>query len=131
MGRAKDQGTRLETLIVRKAREWGLTSNRLPLTSTKHEPDVEIGDVNDVTPIPVLIWKRLTASKGGKRRSPDGTPIVAVLSMEDFLELYYLASRTTETPEIPRLLVQAKATQTLNVTRVHGDLVKTLQENPF
>ena len=35
----------------------------------------------------VLIWKRLTRTKGNTRRTPDGEPIVVVMSYDVWLEL--------------------------------------------
>ena len=119
----KNQGTAWETAIVKRAKALGMDANRLPLRGQRGEPDLEIisGDWLTGRTIPAVIWKRLVKGKG-KKRVPDGEKEVVVLSLDDFLSIlqgYDLA---------PRVLVQAKATERLNVTRVLGDLRDALKQ---
>lgn len=122
----KNQGTAWETAIVRRARQKGLNSNRLPLQGVGGEPDLEIGYPTVAGDIPAVVWKRLVKAKGKKKRVPDGAPEVVVLSLDDFLHIYELADTSHDAP-VPRILVQAKATERLNVTRVLGALQSALQ----
>lgn len=126
MGKAKAQGTRWETEIVKRAKAIGMYARRLPLQGVKGEPDVEVeAPEGYMRTIGVLFWKRLTPSKGGQRRSPDGAADVVVLTVDDFLWLYELAT-LSEAAQAPKLLVQAKATERLNVTRILGDLKEAI-----
>lgn len=131
MGKSKAQGTRWETKIVKAAKAQGLDASRLPLQGQKNEPDVEIAPNHGWSETFVaLFWKRLTPSKGGQRRSPDGVGEVVVMEMDQFLHLYELATMN-EATDTPRLLVQAKAKQTCNVTRELAGLKEAIEEEPF
>lgn len=123
--RPKDQGTAFETWLVRQARALGsVEADRLPLRGTHGEPDLHVtpaGKRDYTDAIPVVAWKRLVKATGKKKRVPDGEPIVVVLGWENFLALYELAL-TSDADLPPRLMVQAKATERLNVTRELGKL---------
>ena len=125
--RPKDQGTRWETAVVRKAQDLGLLADRLPEGGPHDAGDLWIGGPlvkGDPYPaIPVLAWKRLTGD--GQRRTPDGVAHVAVLDLDDFLELYAAAvDGGLENP----LVVEAKARQTLNVTRTLANTIHKYRE---
>ena len=63
--------------------------------------------------ISVVAWKRLTGS--ATRRTPDGDRDVVVLSTDDFLYILFHALYHPEFEDA--VIVECKATQTLNVTR--------------
>jgi hypothetical protein len=115
MSKAKSQGTRFETWIVDKLNEatypWG-SARRLAEGGVKDRGDIEYTDgfnqgwvieakatqTLNVTRVlgkarkkggryTVLVWKRLTKSKGNTNRTPDGEPIVVVVPWELWCEL--------------------------------------------
>ena len=118
----KNQGTAWESAIVRRAKEeTGDHAARLPLRGVKGEPDLEIGSPSPFyEDLAAVFWKRLVKAKGKKKRVPDGELEVVVMSTDDFWKLYHRARAAGPRP--PRVLVQAKATERLNVTRVLGEL---------
>lgn len=131
VNKPKNQGTALETAIVKAARRAGFPSTRMPLQGIKGEPDVEIGTYSPYeAPVPVVWWKRLVKGEG-KRRVPDGVKEVVVIEADDFLRLLEEGGHWCEgdcgfSPR--RILVQAKATERLNVTRVLGELQSAVQQ---
>lgn len=127
VNKPKNQGTAWESAIVRRAKdETEGHAARLPLRGVKGEPDLEIGSPSPyVKDLAAVFWKRLVKAKGKKKRVPDGTPEVVVMSTDDFWRLYRSAFHDCEGDcgfAPARVLVQAKATERLNVTRVLGEL---------
>lgn len=122
----KNQGTSWESAIVSRAKQLDFHAARLPLRGARGEPDLEIGSPSPYEKdIPAVIWKRLVKAAGKKRRVPDGEAEVVVLSLDDFLALLVAGRHHCEgdcgyVPQ--RILVQAKATERLNVTRTLGEL---------
>lgn len=112
--RPKDQGTAWETELVRRAQNAGLLADRLPEAGGKDLGDVWLLDTPNTGKTRVaLAWKRLTGD--GQRRTPDGERDVIVIPTDHYLELL------TYAPEYPySVVVECKATQALNVTRVLG-----------
>jgi len=113
--RPRDQGTRLETWIVDQlnaaTHPWG-SARRIAEGGVNDEGDVTYLDgfnqrwvveakatqTLNVTRVlgkarkkggkyTVLVWKRLTKSKGNSKRTPDGEPVVVVVPWELWLEL--------------------------------------------
>jgi len=107
--RPKDQGTAWETELVNRAQTAGLLADRLPEGGPNDRGDVWINH-NTVTSsqMAVVAWKRLTGT--GQRRTPDGARDVVVMTTDDFLAL---AANNLDVG----FVVEAKARQTLNVTR--------------
>lgn len=122
----KQQGTTWETAIVRRFKADNIHAARLPLRGQRGEPDLEVGVPSWDQPLPVVMWKRLVKARGSKKRVPDGEKEVVVLGLDDFVHLYAIATHDTDL-DPPRLLVQAKATERLNVTRVLGELRTALK----
>ena len=113
VSRPKAQGTAHETSIVNKMMDAGIPARRIAEGGSKDIGDVLVmptyGDewvieakatqTLNVTRVlgkarkksgiknTVLIWKRLTKSEGNSRRTPDGEPVVVVLSFESFVDL--------------------------------------------
>ena len=108
----KIQGTKHETWIVDKLKAAGIYARRIAEGGSKDVGDVlaatEAGEwvieakatqTLNVTRVlgkakkksgvanTALIWKRLTKSKGNSKRTPDGEPVVVVLSFESFVQL--------------------------------------------
>lgn len=112
MSKQRDAGTKWETELVRRAQDAGLVAGRHTEGGTNDVGDVWIGaptpEPGDMT---VLAWKRLTGD--GQRRTPDGERDVVVLRLDDF---YYLLAAASKHPDFA-IHVEAKARQTLNVTR--------------
>jgi hypothetical protein len=115
MSKAKDQGTRFETWIVSQIDTalwpWG-RAQRIAEGGVNDEGDVSYYDgfnqrwvveakatqTLNVTRVlgkarkkggryTVLIWKRLTKTKGNTNRTPDGEPVVVVVPFELWVEL--------------------------------------------
>lgn len=111
MSRQKAQGTRWETELVRRAHDHGLTAARHAEGGTDDVADVWIGDPTpehgDLT---VVAWKRLVGD--GARRVPDGERDVVVMRLDDLFALLVTPNRSDIA-----IHVEAKARQTLNVTR--------------
>lgn len=129
--RPKNQGTAWETAIVRRAKALDFHAARLPLRGQRGEPDLEIGSPSPhEKDIPAVAWKRLVKAKGKKKRVPDGEGEVVVLSLDDFLALLVEGRHHCEGDcgYVPRrIMVQAKATERLNVTRTLGELRDALK----
>ena len=113
MSKPKAQGTRHETWIVDKLKAAGIYARRIAEGGSKDVGDVLIATEGagewiveakatqtlNVTRVlgkarkksgvanTALIWKRLTKSKGNTNRTPDGVPVVVVLSFESFVQL--------------------------------------------
>lgn len=113
MNKPKQQGTAWESEIVRRAQDYGLTSARHAEGGSDDVADVWIGaptpEPGDIT---VLAWKRLV---GEGRRQPDGERDVVVMRLEDFLRLIHAS--VTPMCSDAAVHIEAKARQTLNVTR--------------
>jgi hypothetical protein len=81
------QGTVWETDTVNRANEREIPALRLVKTGQKDEADVFIGwDMFNPDAIGVVLWKRIV-KRGGKNRQPLGERYVAVLTVDDFLDL--------------------------------------------
>lgn len=133
MSKQKNQGTAWETKTVRDVEELdGWRAIRVASRGIKGEPDVAFTPNHGwVDTIPVLAWKRLTKSApDAKRRTPDGEPAVAVIGWDDWLGIMEQLENNGHTSGL-RFLVQNKATQTLNVTRVLGLLRRVLAKEPY
>lgn len=126
MSKPKAQGTAWESAFVRKAQEAGLLADRMPEGGMNDAGDVWIGDVprrlgdprigsRDVA---VLAWKRLVEVRYPSRRVPDGVPSVVVMSTDDFFTL-------AKTAEVC-FVVECKAAQQINVTRVLANTIRKL-----
>lgn len=114
MSKPKAQGTAWEREFVNRLQDAGLMADRLPEGGSHDRGDVWIGAPPDPAgfiypPMVVVAWKRLTGSR--QHRSPDGERDVVILSTSDFIELLQWASGNVD------VVVECKATQTLNVTR--------------
>lgn len=115
------QGTLWETEIVQAARLFQRPAGRYPKRGQADEPDVWIGQAEDVEAIPIVAWKRLVGAKADGRRKPDGERAVIVISFDDW-NRYVL-------PYVPYSFdVQAKWTGALNVTRTLAGLRTWLKE---
>ncbi len=110
MSKSKAQGTAFETAIVKAAEAYGLAAGRLPEGGSKDLGDVFIKGNYSEDAIPALAWKRLVKKGGNQRRVPDGVPVVVCVGLPDFLSLLELAEASA--------IVECKATERLNVTRV-------------
>ena len=108
MSKSKAQGTAWETEFVNRLQDAGLMADRLPEGGSHDRGDVWIGAPPDSENFSVVAvaWKRLAGK--GSRRTPDGERDVIILSTADFIWL--LRSDVD-------VVVECKATQTLNVTR--------------
>ena len=113
MSKPKAQGTRWETQIVERFKAAGIYARRIAEGGSKDIGDVlaateasgewvieaKATQTLNVTRVlgkakvksgvknTVLIWKRLTKSEGNSRRTPDGEPVVVVMSFESFIKL--------------------------------------------
>jgi hypothetical protein len=109
----KIQGTKHETWIVDRLKAAGIYARRIAEGGSKDIGDVlaatedggewvieakatqtlnvtrVLGKALDKSGVKntALIWKRLTKSKGNTNRTPDGVPVVVVLSFESFVQL--------------------------------------------
>ena len=111
--RPKDQGTRWESELVRRAQDIGILAGRLAEGGITDQGDVWLLDTPDSELAKVAVaWKRLTGE--GSRRTPDGERDVVILRTDDFLELLWALDSAYPYCWV----VEAKATQNLNVTRV-------------
>lgn len=113
--RPKKQGTEWESELVRRAHDRGLMASRLAEGGSADDGDVWVinppGDASNTRV--ALAWKRLTGSGG--HRTPDGVRDGVFITTDDFLELVALAS--IEDNGLG-WVIECKATQNLNVTRV-------------
>ena len=113
--RPKDQGTRWESELVRRAQDIGILAGRLAEGGITDQGDVWLLDTPDSELAKVAVaWKRLVPRDGNTRRVPDGEPDVVVMRVDDFLELLWALDSAYPYCWV----VEAKATQNLNVTRV-------------
>jgi len=113
MSKPKAQGTAWETSIVNQLKAAGIYARRIAEGGSKDIGDVlaateaagewvieaKATQTLNVTRVldkaikksgvknTALIWKRLTKSNGNTKRTPDGVPVVVVLSFESFVEL--------------------------------------------
>jgi hypothetical protein len=113
VNKPKMQGTAHETAIVNSLKEAGIAASRIAEGGSKDRGDVLLLDgageewvieakatqTLNVTRVlgkakvksgianTALIWKRLTKSEGNARRTPDGEPVVVVLSFKSFVQL--------------------------------------------
>lgn len=111
MNKPKQAGTAWETELVRRAQVAGLTAARHAEGGSGDIADVWIGDpVPHPGDITVVAWKRLTGE--GSRRTPDGERDVVVMRTEDLFALLATPNRSHVV-----IHIEAKARQTLNVTR--------------
>ena len=115
MSKSKAQGTAWEREFVNRLQDAGLMADRLPEGGSHDRGDVWIGAVPDDTQpsMVVVAWKRLTGLN--TRRSPDGERDVVILATDDFIAL--LQSFVSYGFDDLDVIVECKATQTLNVTR--------------
>lgn len=114
MNKPKAQGTSWETALVRQCQAAGLLADRMPEGGSWDCGDLWIGDVPGrfSHDIPIVAWSRLVKSDG-TRRIADGARSVVVMSTEDFLTIAFHAVNNNVA-----FIVEAKATERLNVTRV-------------
>ena len=120
--RPKDQGPAWETELVRRCHDAGLMAARLPEGGTLDKGDVWVGNPphDSVWAYVGLAWKRLTGA--GTRRTPDGVRDGVFITTDTFIDLAVKAS--VADPDIGFIL-EAKACQTLNVTRaLHKAMLK-------
>jgi len=114
VNKPKIQGTKWESEVVKRAMLHGLYGERIAEGGSKDIGDVylfnEYADDGDI-PIVALAWKRLVKTDTS-RRTADGEKEVVVLPLDDFL--YILQFSPCEA------VIECKATQQLNVTRVLG-----------
>lgn len=120
MSRQKQQGTSLETAIVRDFQALGIRSWRYAEGGSQDIGDVgayadrervheakfrERLNVHDAlhkamgkaAPHPcTLVWKKLTKKAGNARRTPDGVAQVAVMAWDDYLHLMWLVSQARD-----------------------------------
>ena len=115
MSKSKAQGTAWEREFVNRLQDVGLRADRLPEGGSHDRGDVWIGAPPDDTQpsMVVVAWKRLTGPN--TRRSPDGERDVIILDTDDFIAL--LQSFVGYGFDNLDVIVECKATQTLNVTR--------------
>ena len=108
MSKSKAQGTAWEREFVNRLQDAGLMADRLPEGGSHDRGDVWIGAPPDSESLPMVVvaWKRLTGSR--QHRTPDGERDVVILSTSDFI---WLLRGDID------VVVECKATQTLNVTR--------------
>lgn len=119
------QGTEWESDIVRESESRGFKADRLRQRGIAGEPDLFIGQhpKTAVNYFPALMWKRLV-KKGGARRVPDGVRAVVVMDVNDWFDiLEEIDAIDPEWMERTSIVVQAKWTERLNVTRVLADLI--------
>lgn len=114
MNKPKAQGTAWETAFVQKCHDLALMADRLPEGGLWDAGDVWIGDLpgRKYKDIPILAWKRLVKTDS-TRRVVDGAGVAIVMSFEDFGHLARLAVEDNIA-----FIVECKATEKLNVTRV-------------
>jgi len=120
MNRPKMAGTSFETWLVNNFKRIGLYSRRLPEGGSLDLGDLEVVLDNGMTFIveakarevlnvtretekarsksgngvmTLLIWKRLTKTKGQKRRTPDGQKIVVCMGIDTLELLLTLAGK--------------------------------------
>ena len=104
------QGTAWETMLVNKAKAKELPALRLVKQGQKNEADVFMGwDADNPDAIAAVLWKRIVKA-GGKNRQPLGERYVAVLTVDDFLDLVRAAGAD--------VWVQAKWAEQISVTKV-------------
>ena len=128
MSKSKAQGTAWEREFVNRLQDAGLMADRLPEGGSHDRGDVWIGAPPDSKSFSVVAvaWKRLTGSR--QHRSPDGERDVVILATDDFIRLLKanMGQIVPIHPEDPlslhqikdlNIVVECKATQTLNVTR--------------
>ena len=115
MSKSKAQGTAWEREFVNRLQDAALMADSLPEGGSHDRGDVWIGAPPDDTQpsMVVVAWKRLTGLN--TRRSPDGERDVVILATDDFIAL--LQSFVSYGFDNLDLVVECKATQTLNVTR--------------
>jgi hypothetical protein len=118
MSKSKQQGTTHETSVKRRLQDAGIPADRLPEGGSLDPGDVwaismpEPGFDDEVA----VWWKRLSKLKDGqKNRRPDGEPEVVIITPEFFLAL--VAAWEDAVWEDRGIVIECKATQTLNVTR--------------
>lgn len=113
MGKNKQQGTKWESELVNQAHAYGFHQARRLAEGGMHDAgDVLVGGEArsyTVKPVSVLAWKRLVRKQDKQRRLPDGEPVVFVLDQDTFWSLMVGA--------LPPVIIEAKATERLNVTR--------------
>lgn len=108
VNKPKAAGTAWESELVRRAQNAGVVAARHAEGGSGDVADIWIGDPTPRTgDIIVVAWKRLV---GEGRRRADGERDVIVIRTDDFLRLL-----TTSANHVVH--VEAKARQTLNVTR--------------
>ena len=112
MNPQKNQGTAWESEAVKRAQDRGYIARRIAEGGSKDKGDVFIQGYGSEGTLVAVLWKRLVNS-GGRRRKPDGEKEVVILSYDDFLDLLMGGP-------MPDVVLECKATQTLNVTRVLG-----------
>jgi hypothetical protein len=104
------QGTAWETQIKRLANVCDIPAIRLVKQGQKDEADVFVGwDPENPDAIAALLWKRIV-KKDGKNRQPLGERYVAVLTVDDFMDLVRNAGAD--------VYVQAKWAEQISVTKV-------------
>lgn len=126
------QGTAWETETVRRAEERGIPAIRLVKQAEANEADVMFNGHEDWI-IPVVLWKRIVKT-GKKTRQPLGERYVAVLRVDDFLDLL-AAQRTPDTykhdrPQ-PLVFIQNKWAAQISVTKVLHGLIQWVKAKGY
>lgn len=114
------QGTQWETTLT----SFVSPADRISKRSVKGEPDVwwfTHPSTADIL-VPAVAWKRLV-NTGKQRRQPDGVRDVIVLHANDFANICEAA---VEQDYKLSVLLQAKATERLNVTRTLDSLTRAV-----
>lgn len=131
------QGTEWESEIVNNVKkDLSAVSDRYPKRAQIGEPDLfmqfhaHAGTIKHTRVLPALFWKRLVGKKGNGPRRPDGVRRVVVIPAEDYLYLLERASFHEALRGVGiKVLVQAKWTTNLNVTKVLGELVDWMKSH--
>ena len=108
------QGTRWESRIRNEAQAQGKTARRLAKRGVSGEPDVEIEGTEGY--IPAVYWEHWR--KGKTRRSAKR---VVIVDYETWKKLF-------DNSEAPTILVQAKSTERLNVTKTLEELESAIEQ---
>tara|TARA_R110000787_G_scaffold66756_4_gene149888 strand:+ start:629 stop:1042 length:414 start_codon:yes stop_codon:yes gene_type:complete len=119
MNKSKQQGTAHESRVASRIRAAGIPSDRLPEGGALDRGDVWAVSQPDAAEADhvALWWKRLSKLKEGQtNRRPDGEPEVVVITPDFFL--YLLHAWAEYTHGEMGVVIECKATQSLNVTRV-------------
>ena len=119
------QGTQWETEIINDSL---LPGDRLTKRSVDGEADLWLNKhpLGAKWTIPAVYWKRLVPKKGKQRRTPDGARDVVIMYRDDLEQLIGYVNDAWA--PIPSLVIQAKWTERLNVTRTLHSLTKAIEQ---